>query len=160
MINAVIFQNLTPDELRRSRILDAHLDFVKVELVSGAGAYYIASHYTHFPEQNEPADRPAIVLRGSILYEADFGNVESIVARAAEGAADGRRTDENSVTFSRIDLPGRLTQERIARLVEIYAKQFRYVRMLETQFVDVSVSDCAAVGLPLEKIVRRRDFQR
>ncbi len=115
------FRNLTPEDLRVSNIPNESVQAIWVEFDSKTGGHYTAVHVPKHPKGTY------ILLAGSDKDRTDFKGVRGAIADEAQGKPERNITYRRDDICEVISLRERLTQKRVAGLVERYQRHFNNV---------------------------------
>jgi len=146
LYKSVNARDLTPEELRASRLPDECIHAIWVKFTSDANNHYQAVH-VHIHE-----NEPYILLRGTDKDRQDFVDVKGIVANITAGSPQRFMADRTSDICTVINLHEELTQARVADFVEKYREDFGDVSTPVAYFHDVLRSTYESSGLPLKKL--------
>lgn len=163
----VYAQNLTPEELSKSKLPDDSIVSIHVYFRSPTGKSYLAAHNWYSETKRRP-ETSQIHLSGPDEDKTDFRSVEKIVRKITGGITDGSNVDDDwdkerqewgddiiRDVWSDIYLNGKLTQTRVASFVQAYALHFREVNIGRAAYTDVPISSVKNPGLSLEKLSTR-----
>lgn len=167
----VYAENLTPEELRRSKLSDDLIVSIHVYFRSLAGRSYDAAH-NWYPEKfylkndmREAYTRPETsqIRLGSFDKGIDdFKLIEKILKKVTGGNPEGRILDHGNEISRDTYLRERITQARVASFTQEYALHFREVNIGRAAYTDVPISSVENSGLPLEKlsIIKSGEYSR
>lgn len=168
----VYAENLTPEELSKSKLPDDSICSIHVSFKSLTGKSYFAAH-NRYSETERRHETSQIRLCGPDKDKTDFRSVERILRRIT-----GEITRESNVdddwdslkrewgddiirdVWSHIYLKGKLTQTRVASFVQAYALHFREVNIGRAAYTDVPISSVKDSRLPLEKLFIRDEWRK
>ena len=157
--------NLTPDELRRSKIPDKYLSFSSVKFISTARKKYKLVHIPT-PYDEHVKDNPLIELRA--LRPMDMGNSRVVEQFIAELFREELRVEYESYhrtaicvhadQLGKVGLTGPLTQSRLADYLEVYSRYLKvhprkiFVTGTKVNFIYVPKYISEDSGLPAAKL--------
>lgn len=144
--------NLTPGDLRNSKLPDTSVRAISVAFKSATGLPYTVTH-NRLPSENH------VLLYGEAKNEIeDFRNVASFVSRIIKIGIgpEGEITPRTIGTYSDISqvmsLPNPLTQKLVAGYVEGYMRLFHEVTIPIAYYRNVPLKDLQNPGFPVEKL--------
>ncbi len=143
-------EDVTPNELRSSKILNWLLVAISVNFTSVGGINYNLHHVYRSGREN-PSQY--MLLVGDARDEEDFKGVEKKVMEITNSRAMRNFSEryENELCDS-LEPRLSLTQDTVADFVEKYGKNFKEVKISKVHFDGVTESALKDSGFPKDKI--------